>query len=222
MLIQPAKTAYRSARSLYRRLRKKSVFERIYRENLWGDAESRSGPGSGLAATEKLRKGLLDAIQRLDVHTIVDAPCGDYYWLSTLDLSRHLTWYRGYDIVPQVIEQNNQRFASEKISFEVSDLIKRTPPAAELILCRHLLIHLTFEDNLRVLRNFKNSGSRYLMITNQPHIESNDEIIFTGSYRPVNLRLPPFSFPPPLFSIDDAQAEGDKAEAAIFELAQIL
>jgi hypothetical protein len=221
MIVQPMKTAYRSARALYRRLRKRSVFEKIYRENLWGDAESRSGSGSGLAATEKVRRGLLDAIQRLDVHSILDAPCGDYYWLSTVDLSRHLSSYRGIDIVPQVIEQNNRRFGTDKISFEAIDLIKRVLPPADLILCRHLLIHLPLEDCVRVLRNFKASGSRYLMITNQPDIERNEEILFTGAYRPVNLYLAPFNFPRPLWSVDDAQGEGDRAEAAIFELGEI-
>ncbi len=221
MLPQPVKTAYRSLRAFYRSLRKRSVFEKIYRENLWGDAESRSGGGSGLAATEKVRRGLLDAIQRLDVHTIVDAPCGDYYWLSTVDLSRNLTWYKGLDIVPQLIEQDNKRFATDKISFEATDLIKRVPPRADLILCRHLLIHLTFEDGLRVLRNFKDSGSKYLMVTNQPHVQRNEEIIFTGSYRPVNLHLSPFNFPQPLWTIDDAQGEQDQSVAAIFELQTI-
>lgn len=167
-----------------------------------------------------MRTGLLDAIQRFDVHSVVDAPCGDFYWLSTVNLSQHLAWYRGLDIVPQLIEQNKQRFANEKISFEVTDLVKHVPPRADLILCRHLLIHLPFEDCLRVLRNFKDSGSRYLMITNQP-VERNEEIIFTGSYRPVNLLLPPFNFPQPLWSIDDAQAEQDRSVAAIFELAKL-
>ena len=221
MLPQPVKAAYRAVRAQYRRLLKRSVFEKIYRENLWGDAESRSGTGSGLAATEKIRKGLLDTIQRLEIHTVVDAPCGDYFWLSTIDLAQKLTWYQGFDIVPQLIEENKRRFATDKISFQATDLIKRVPPRADLILCRHLLIHLSFDDCLRVLRNFKRSGSRYLMITNQPHIQRNDEILYTGSYRPVNLRLPPFNFPRPLSTVDDAQGGDDRSEAAIFELETI-
>ncbi len=152
---------------------------------------------------------------------MVDAPCGDYYWLSTLDLSRNLAWYKGLDIVPRLIQQNNQRFATAKISFEATDLIKRVPPRADLILCRHLLIHLSFEDGLRVLRNFKSSGSKYLMITNQPQVQRNEEIIFTGSYRPVNLHLPPFNFPQPFWSIDDAQGDQDQSVAAIFDLKTI-
>jgi hypothetical protein len=216
-----ALAVYRSARAFYRRLRGRAVFEKIYRDNQWGDSESRSGSGSGLAATEKIRKGLIDAIERLDVRTMIDAPCGDYYWLSKLNLAEHLTCYLGFDIVPQVIARNKQRWAADKISFAALDLIQRVPPRADLILCRHLLIHLPFDDCIRVLRNFKSSGSRYLMITNQPQVEQNQEIIFTGSYRPLNLYLPPFRFPQPISSIDDSQGPEDKAEAAVFELSMI-
>lgn len=209
---------YRSVRAMYRRMRRQSVFEKIYQQNLWGDGESRSGSGSGLAATEKIRSGLLDAIQRLGIHSKVDAPCGDFYWLSTLNLADHVTSYQGFDIVPEVIAKNKQSWATEIISFEARDLVKTVPPKADLILCRHLLIHLTLEDCLHVLRNFKNSGSKYLIITNQPQTERNDEILFTGSYRPINLYLSPFNFPPPIMSINDAQSPGDRAEAAVFHL----
>lgn len=219
--MQPALAAYRSVRAFYRRIRKQSVFEKIHRENLWGDPESRSGTGSGLAATESVRRGLSEAIERLGVHTIVDAPCGDFYWLSTLDLAHRLTWYKGFDIVPQVINENRRLWGNETISFEAADLAKRVPPRADLILCRHLLIHLSLEDCLRVVHNFKASGSRYLMITNQPDVERNEEILFTGSYRPINLYLPPFNFPQPVFAIDDAQKPGDQSEAALFELAAL-
>jgi hypothetical protein len=213
--------AYRSARAIYRRFRRRSVFAKIYRENLWGDPESRSGPGSGLARTDKFRAGLLDAIQRLDVHTMVDAPCGDYAWLSALDLAQHLTWYRGLDIVPQMIRRNRELWGSERILFEDADLARRAPPQADLILCRHLLIHLPFADCLRVLRNFKSSHSRYLMITNQPQVLRNEEILFTGSFRPLNLHLPPFDLPQPICSIDDSRDADDGAVSAVFELSTL-
>jgi hypothetical protein len=220
MVPAAALTAFRSARKLYRRIRRQAVFEQIYRENLWGDAESRSGSGSGLAATEKIRNGLLETIERLKIQTMIDAPCGDFYWLSKVDLAKHLASYTGFDIVPQMIARNRQTWATEKISFEEADLIKRVPPRADLILCRHLLIHLPFEDCLRLLRNFKSSGSRYLMITNSPLIERNEEILFTGSFRPVNLYVAPFQFPPPIWSVDESQGE-DRTEAAVFELATL-
>jgi hypothetical protein len=220
MAPQAVLSAYRNAKALYRRLRRRTVFEQIYRENLWGDGESRSGTGSGITATEKIRHGLLDAIQRLDVQSMIDAPCGDFYWVSTLNLEQHLRSYIGFDIVPDVISRNKNRWAGENISFELADLVKSVPPMADLILCRHLLIHLPLADCLRVLHNFKASGSRYLMITNQPQAERNDEILFTGSYRPINLYLPPFNFPQPIWAVDDSQPQGH-LEAAIFRLATL-
>lgn len=220
MALSPSQL-YRSVRAMYRRMRKQSVFEKIYQDNLWGDAESRSGSGSGLAATEKIRSGLMDTIQRLGIQSVVDAPCGDFYWLSKLDLGQRLTSYRGYDIVPQVIANNQKMWGAKNISFQAADLVKTPLPKADLILCRHLLIHLTLEDGLKVLRNFKDSGSRYLMVTNQPQAKVNDEILFTGSYRPVNLSLPPFSFPKPMFEIDDAQSPEDTSVAAVFDLTSL-
>jgi hypothetical protein len=77
----------------YRRLRRRAVFEHLYRENLWGNLESRSGSGSCWAATEKIRSGLLDTFKRLNIQTMIDAPCGDFYWLSKLNLGQHLAWY---------------------------------------------------------------------------------------------------------------------------------
>lgn len=218
MIPQPALEAYRSVRALYRQIRKQSVFEKIHRENLWGDPESRSGTGSGLAATEKIRLGLMDTIDRLGVQTMIDAPCGDYYWLSQLNLAERLQWYKGYDIVPQVIAANNKLWASKTVSFETADVAKRTLPAADLILCRHLLIHLSFSDCMRVLRRFKGSGSRYLLITNQPQAERNEEILATGGYRPVNLLLPPFNLPQPILSLPDSQSADDKSEALLYKL----
>jgi hypothetical protein len=149
---------------------------------------------------------------------MVDAPCGDFHWLSTLDLPQCLDWYVGLDIVPKLIAQNERSWATNGISFELADLTRQVPPRADLILCRHLLIHLPFDDCFRVLRNFKRSGSRYLAITNQPEVEQNTEIIFTGSFRPVNLRLPPFHLPEPIWLVDDSQGSNDRSVAALFDL----
>jgi hypothetical protein len=209
---------YRSARAQYKRLRRRAVFAQIYNANLWGGAESRSGTGSGLATTEKIRVGLRDTIQRFAIRTMVDAPCGDFHWLSKLDLPQYLDRYVGLDIVPQLIKQNERRWAANGISFELADLTRQVPPRADLILCRHLLIHLPFDDCFRVLRNFKRSGSRYLMITNQQQVRQNEEIIFTGSFRPINLCLPPFHLPEPIWSVDDSQGSNDRSVAALFEL----
>lgn len=55
-----------------------STFAPFYTENLWGDAESASGPGSTLARTAKLRNELPILLQEIGARSMLDAPCGDF------------------------------------------------------------------------------------------------------------------------------------------------
>ena len=90
-----------------------------------------------------------------------------------------------------------------------------------MILCRHLLIHLSFEEGLDVIGNFQLSGARYLLITDQPAILENREILRTGSFRPLNLRLEPFGLPAPLLSLDDSANGDGSAVLALYSLPEI-
>lgn len=62
------------------------VFSRYYRTNKWGDAESRSGKGSNLAATAHLRQALPELVAELGVQSFLDLPCGDYFWMAQTEL----------------------------------------------------------------------------------------------------------------------------------------
>lgn len=178
-------------------------FERIYLQNLWGNSESRSGVGSTTEATAILCRSLPGLLQELGVRTVVDAPCGDY-WLrrAKLELER----YRGLDSVPALIAANTARYASPSATFQVLDLTEAAPPRADLILCRDLLIHLSFRHARRVLANFKRSGSTYLLCSTNPDHPANVDIV-TGSFRPLNLRRAPFDLPAPMRELDDGPDE---------------
>ena len=65
----------------------RETFEHISAVNLWGSAESVSGEGSTAAETQNLGDFLYETIVKYDCSTLLDAPCGDYAWLSTLVLS---------------------------------------------------------------------------------------------------------------------------------------
>jgi SAM-dependent methyltransferase len=60
------------------------TFDRIYRDNLWNGVESRSGPGSGDAATRHLRGLLPLLVDELGVTSVLDVGCGDGYWMPDL------------------------------------------------------------------------------------------------------------------------------------------
>ncbi|MCX8509667.1 MAG: hypothetical protein ORN49_12460, partial [Rhodobacteraceae bacterium] len=63
----------------------RSVFEK----KSWAGINDapRSGPGSDMAATARLRAALPGVFQRYGVKTFFDAPCGDWFWMQHVDLS---------------------------------------------------------------------------------------------------------------------------------------
>src|SRR5215510_10802135 len=81
-----------------------STFAPFYTESLWGDSESRSGPGSNLTRTAKLRHELPALLQEIGARSMLDAPCGDFNWMKDTNLSLDL--YFGVDIIPDLIARN--------------------------------------------------------------------------------------------------------------------
>lgn len=180
-------------------------FERHYVTNYWNSDESQSGRGSSLSQTAAIRDELPRLCQRLGVASLLDVPCGDVHWISQIDLPG--VCYRGLDIVPALIAGNRARFAGSGRDFQVLDVVARVPPQADLILCRDLLVHLPLRDALMALRNFRRSGSTWLLTTTFIAREINTEL--AGDWRPLNLLLPPFSLPPPAALITEFCTEED-------------
>ncbi|HVT18463.1 MAG TPA: class I SAM-dependent methyltransferase [Thermoanaerobaculia bacterium] len=171
------------------------IFSGIYTNNLWGDPESVSGPGSSREETLAVREELPRLVRRLGVSSLLDAACGDCYWLdhTRLDLDRYI----GVDIVPELIARNRQRLARTGIEFVVNDITRDPLPRADLILCRDCLIHFSFHYISRALQNFRRSGATYLLTTTYSGLGGNHDIL-TGQWRPIDLELPPFGLPKPL------------------------
>jgi hypothetical protein len=203
---------FRAFRSALRNhcLKMDVTFSKIYQNNAWGSAESRSGPGSTNEATRSLRGSLPVLFKELSIRTIVDAPCGDF-WMRGAKLDLDL--YVGLDVVEQVIDDNNRYYGSPQRHFYKWDLTLKPPPRADLIVCRDLFIHLSYRHIFYVLDNFRRSGSKYLLCSTNPDHRSNHDIR-TGGFRELNLRLPPFSLAPPEREIaDDPPSDVDPKAA---------
>ena len=82
------------------------------------------------------------------------------------------------------------------------DVLADPIPERDVILCRDLLIHFPNADVLRAVAAFKQSGSGYLLTTHYQGVRRNRDIAM-GSFRPINLRCEPFSFPAPETVIRD-------------------
>ena len=204
------------------RAERRRIFEAISRSNAWGGSESVSGPGSGVARASLFRPALETLLRELDVRTLLDAPCGDFNWLSTFKLS--LDRYIGVDIVPALIASNNARHGAKQRRFYVADIVTDRFPRVDLILCRDGIVHFCDAELFATLRNFKRTGSRWLLTNTFIEHAANPDIA-TGSWRPVNLEQPPFNLPKPLRVIDE-HCEGDGGRyrdkrLALWPLAQL-
>ena len=180
-----------------------SIFTHIHANNAWGHQESVSGHGSSMEKTAEIRRKIPVLLRRYGIRSIFDAPCGDFNWMRTVDLTG--IEYVGADIVTVLIKANRKTYSSDSRQFIKLDVATAIPPKVDLILCRDLLIHLPLADCQKVLSGFISSGSTYLLTTSYVHHPQNTDIE-PGAWRPINLRLAPFGFPAPISSIADGDA----------------
>lgn len=179
------------------------TFTRYYNTHYWKSKETVSGKGSELEITKILRKELPIFLKELNVKTLLDIPCGDFNWMKEIDLT-NLDQYIGADIVSDLIDKNKKKYQKEysNIEFKKFDVRVDNLPRVDVILCRDLLIHFSFDDIVKTLENIKKSNSKFIMTTSFPSIDKNVDIK-TGGHHHVNLLLPPFSFPKPFSTIKE-------------------
>jgi len=182
------------------------IFSQIHAGNLWGEAESLSGPGSSLAETAAIRAELPALLREIGARTLLDAPCGDCAWITQTDLD--LDEYQGIDIVPELIARNQERLGGAGRSFAVGDLTRDPLPRADAILCRDCWIHFSYHYIFRALASFQRSGSLYLLATTYRGLAENRDIL-SGQWRPLDLELAPFHFPAPLRRLHENDCEVD-------------
>lgn len=199
------------------------VFTEIYQSNQWRSSESISGTGSENKQTETLIKSLDKLFADLQISSVLDLPCGDFNWMQRVNLSQ--VNYTGADIVQELIESNRNKFAGiENVNFRVLNLISDPLPATDLIMVRDCMVHLSFEDIHRAIKNIKSSGSKFLLATTFTDHKLNRDIV-TGFWRPINLQEGPFHFPAPMVIINENCTEGDgefkDKSMALWEISKI-
>ena len=179
-------------------------FSGFWRDNIWGDAESRSGSGSNLAETAVLRVEIPRLLRELGVASLLDVPCGDFTWMQHVDLEG--IQYIGGDIVGELVDALNVEHGRPGRRFMRVDLICDVLPTADAILVRDLFLHLPNAKVLEGLSNVRRSGARYLITSHYPASTANPDVDM-GHHRFPNLTLAPFSLPAPDRQIEDGLGE---------------
>ena len=140
-----------------------------------------------------------------DVRTIVELGCGD--WSTTNKISLGEREYVGIDIVKAVIDQNENRFGSDRIKFLHSDFVDQAPPGRS-IACKGCP---ATSFNASVVKFIQSSlkSYRYAIFTNDIRKTEYRSIVFgirfprrfdvcnrdirDGESRSISVRNPPFN-----------------------------
>ncbi len=180
-------------------------FNLIYKTNFWSSNESVSGLGSEKKNTINIEKEIVHIINKYQIKSVLDAPCGDFNWIKNV-LNKDLN-YTGGDIVKEIIDQNIMKFKEKNLKFIKLDITSENLPEADLMICRDCLIHFSLKNIKLFLENFKNSNINYILLTTYKLKDKNKVItnidIPDGEFREIDLTQPPFSFPKPVYEILD-------------------
>ncbi len=133
-------------------------FERIYELRLWGqsaEGEPLSGAGSTSEFTVGYRAFLEEFLERHEILSVVDAGSGDWEFSKLIDWGSATCL--GIDISRGMIDRTQRLYGSDRVRFELGDL-RRTLPAADLLICKDVLQHLSNDEVHAFLRENLRSG----------------------------------------------------------------
>jgi hypothetical protein len=171
-------------------------------------SESVSGTGSCLAQTAELRELLPVLLDDLGVRRLLDAPCGDFNWMQHVRLP--VDEYIGADMLGELVANNQWRHAGPGRRFVRADILRDPLPQADAVLCRDLLVHLSYDDIRQAVRNFKASGATYLITTTFTRGRPNQDL-GSAEWRPLDLTGAPFNYPAPLRVLNEKCTEAGGA-----------
>ena len=185
-------------------------FNFIYKYKYWQNINngSLSGAGSNLDdSTHNLSIELPSFIDKHQIKSFLDIPCGDWEWMSKLNLNN--VEYIGCDIVEDMIMANNKKYSNVKTSFIKKNLSHDDLPESDIILVRDLLVHLKYSDIILCLNNIKKHNYKYIAITNFPKLSKNIDNKFGDRWKPINFNLKPYLLPKPDFVLSDDSEIGE-------------
>jgi len=167
------------------------TFNRIYAEGKWGKdvaGKGVSGSGSTVTITREYRAYVEDFIRTHQVRSVVDAGCGDWGFSSAIDWGD--ASYLGVDIASDVIAATRNKHQKGNIRFEVGDITEELP-AADLLISKDVLQHVSNELVHRFIRNNLRKGKyKWVILTNDRGRDNPD--IASGGWRAIDLAAAPF------------------------------
>jgi len=123
----------------------KEAMEQVYEMKLWGGKNSDfySGLGSHHPALLNPYINVVTSFLKSFKSPLVmcDLGCGDFN--VGKELVQHTQRYVAVDIVPDLISRNKEKYKEENLEFHCLDIAKDDLPAADCVLLRQVLQHLS-------------------------------------------------------------------------------
>jgi SAM-dependent methyltransferase len=143
----------------------KDAMEQIYEKKLWGDNGFDFYSGAGSHEPE-LVDPYIDAVSSFLTSfetplTVCDLGCGDFN--VGKQLVKHTKKYIAVDIVKDLIARNQATFKEENLEFLCLDIAEDDWPAADCVLLRQVLQHLSNAEVQRIVS--KLADYKYLIVT---------------------------------------------------------
>ncbi len=137
----------------------------VYEKHLWGGNTFDFFSGEGSHLPEIIipyLEAVSDFLKSFDEPlTVLDLGCGDF------NVGKHLVeftkTYIGIDIVESLIERNKKLFKAENLEFHCLDISKDELPAADCIILRQVLQHLSNSEIKTIVE--KLSNYKYVILT---------------------------------------------------------
>lgn len=188
---------------------KKLKPEDFYNNAKWPPAERKSGSGGGSDlgnSTETSLRILNDVIQKHNITSMIDVPCGDTNWIfDSIWTDHHLSLYLGLDVASHPVQQNALRFSHHlnkefrqwdattcslpKFKFSAAE----EPRPFELIHVRDVLQHLPLQFAINFVCHIFTSGARVLVTTTFPN--GRNQRTKPGGFYYNDLFKSPYDFP---------------------------
>ena len=195
---------------------RKLVFTSIFKSKHWVQKNdslkiintSVSGHGSNTETlqSKNLINCMIKFIDKFNINSILDIPCGDFLWMNQLMKIRPEITYQGVDIVNQIIKNNKNKYIHKNIEFKCEDILSfKTDKKFDLLMMRDFFIHITNSEIQIILDKMKKWNINYFASESYP-VEKNFDVLI-GKHRKINLTINPFNLSNPIYSFNDFEKD---------------
>lgn len=198
--------------------RLQTVFDGAYTNRIWGEKGNGSGDGSEPEGNTYMRRILMYIIQKYNIRSICDAPCGAGKWIDVFlkELSDQgiCIRYYGVDVAKEAVESSRKLLEKHKGKHEITvvhgDLTTDPlPQGFDLVFSRDALQHLSYGNIAKCLKNMSDANAKWCIIGG--YWPGENKNIKDGAYFSFNITQHPFLLKPhKIFSEEHDEKEEKK------------